>query len=101
MRKSRYYIVEKTKSSGKSIFTLSSFFVRLFFFFFSPPELERYSDKYRPSVMSQPTLKRKDLHAPFFPSEVFEDYFNPKRNKKGGVQLTCFHVIIIYLKFLW
>ena len=40
--------------------------------------------------MSQPTLKRKDLHAPFFPSEVLEDYFNPKRNKKGGIQLTFF-----------
>jgi len=62
MKKSQYYIVEKTKSS----------------------ELERYSDKYRPSVMSQPTLKRKELHAPFFPSEVFEDYFNPKRNKKAS-----------------
>ncbi|KAF8802261.1 hypothetical protein BYT27DRAFT_7226563 [Phlegmacium glaucopus] len=62
MRKSQYYIVEKTKSS----------------------ELERYSDKYRPSVMSQPTLKRKELHAPFFPSEVFEDYFNPKRKQKAS-----------------
>ena len=40
--------------------------------------------------MSQPTLKRKDLHAPFFPSDVFEDYFNPKRNKKGRDQLTFF-----------
>ena len=38
--------------------------------------------------MSQPTLKRKDLHAPFFPSEIFEDYFNPKRKKKGKVKLN-------------
>ncbi len=45
-------------------------------------DLERYSDKYRPSATSQPTLKRKELHAPFFPNEVFEDYFNPKRKKK-------------------
>jgi DNA-directed RNA polymerase III subunit RPC7 len=49
-------------------------------------ELERYSDKYRPSAATQPTLKRKDLHAPFFPTEVFEDYFNPKRKKKPAPQ---------------
>lgn len=28
-------------------------------------------------------MKRKDLHQPFFPAEIFEDYFNPKRKKKG------------------
>ncbi|KAF6741214.1 hypothetical protein DFP72DRAFT_297391, partial [Ephemerocybe angulata] len=44
--------------------------------------LPRYSDKYRPSLTSQPALKRKELHAPFFPSELLEDYFNPKRRKK-------------------
>ncbi|KAI0762506.1 DNA-directed RNA polymerase III, subunit Rpc31 [Fomes fomentarius] len=59
LRKSAYYIVETTKST----------------------ELSRYSDKYRPSPASQPTLKRKDLHKPFFPQEVFEDHFNPKRRK--------------------
>ncbi|KAF8196024.1 DNA-directed RNA polymerase III, subunit Rpc31 [Pholiota molesta] len=64
MRKSQYYLVEKTKTT----------------------ELERYSDKYRPSAATQPTLKRKDLHAPFFPTEVFEDYFNPKRKKKPAPQ---------------
>ncbi len=46
-------------------------------------ELPRYSDKYRPSPTSQPTLKRKDFHQPFFPQEVFEDYFNPKKRKTG------------------
>lgn len=60
LRKSAYYIVEPTKST----------------------ELPRYSDKYRPSPASQPTLKRKDLHQPFFPQEIFDDYFNPKRKKK-------------------
>ncbi|KAH9478389.1 hypothetical protein JR316_0008843 [Psilocybe cubensis] len=64
LRKSQYYVVERTKTS----------------------ELERYSDKYRPSAVSQPTLKRKDLHAPFFPSEVLEDYFNPKRKKRATTQ---------------
>ncbi|PPR02000.1 hypothetical protein CVT24_011123 [Panaeolus cyanescens] len=63
MRRSQYYIVEKTKSSGK----------------------QRYSDKYRPSAASRPTLKRKELHEPFFPEELLEDYFNPKRNKKSGI----------------
>ncbi|PCH35065.1 hypothetical protein WOLCODRAFT_106908 [Wolfiporia cocos MD-104 SS10] len=59
LRKSAYYVVEPTKST----------------------ELPRYSDKYRPSPASQPTLKRKDLHQPFFPQEIFEDYFNPKKRK--------------------
>ncbi|KAK7681411.1 hypothetical protein QCA50_015503 [Cerrena zonata] len=59
LRKSAYYITELTKSN----------------------ELPRYSDKYRPSPASQPTLKRKDLHQPFFPQEIFEGYFNPKKRK--------------------
>ncbi|EIW54986.1 uncharacterized protein TRAVEDRAFT_51114 [Trametes versicolor FP-101664 SS1] len=59
LRNSAYYIVENTKTT----------------------ELPRYSDKYRPSPASQPTLKRKDLHQPFFPQEIFEEYFNPKKRK--------------------
>ncbi|OBZ67846.1 hypothetical protein A0H81_12322, partial [Grifola frondosa] len=62
LHKSAYYVVEHTKST----------------------ELARYSDKYRPSSASQPTLKRKDLHQPFFPQEIFEDYFNPKKKRKVG-----------------
>lgn len=46
-------------------------------------ELPKYSDKYRPSLASQPTLKRKELHQPFFPPGLFEDFFNPKRRKTG------------------
>ncbi|GAW05165.1 hypothetical protein LENED_007005 [Lentinula edodes] len=49
-------------------------------------ELPRYSDKYRPSTTSQPALKRSDLHAPFFPSEIFEAYFNPKKKSKARKQ---------------
>ncbi|RDB27919.1 hypothetical protein Hypma_002232 [Hypsizygus marmoreus] len=60
LRKSPYYIVEKTKSN----------------------ELPRYSDKYRPSVSAQPTLKRKDLNEAFFPPIIFESYFNPKKKRK-------------------
>jgi DNA-directed RNA polymerase III subunit RPC7 len=61
LRKSPYYVVETTKST----------------------ELSRYSDKYRPSVSSQPKMKKQDLHAPFFPTEIFEGYFNPKKMLKG------------------
>ncbi|KAL4079427.1 DNA-directed RNA polymerase III, subunit Rpc31 [Scleroderma citrinum] len=60
LRKSPYYVVESIKSN----------------------ELERYSDKYRRSPASQPTLKRSDLHAPFFPQEIFHSYFNPKKKRK-------------------
>lgn len=45
--------------------------------------MPRYSDKYRPSLATQPTLKRKDLHQAFFPQEIFEGYFNPKKRKIG------------------
>ncbi|KAK0458893.1 DNA-directed RNA polymerase III, subunit Rpc31 [Desarmillaria tabescens] len=59
LKQSAYYVVEATKSK----------------------ELPRYSDKYRPSSMTQPKLKRKDLHEEFFPKDIFEDYFNPRRKK--------------------
>ncbi|KAJ2936479.1 hypothetical protein H1R20_g617, partial [Candolleomyces eurysporus] len=64
LKSSQYYVVERSKST----------------------ELPRYSDKYRPSLNTQPTLKRKELHAPFFPTELFEDYFNPKRMKKAAAK---------------
>jgi hypothetical protein len=50
-------------------------------------DLPRYSDKYRPSTASQPTLKKKDLYAPYFPPDIFEGYFNPKKKRKGSVLL--------------
>ncbi|KAG6918375.1 hypothetical protein DXG01_015027 [Tephrocybe rancida] len=61
LRKSPYYVVEKTKST----------------------ELPRYSDKYRPSVAAQPTLNRKDLNEAFFPPIIFDSYFNPKKKRKA------------------
>ncbi|KAF8190427.1 DNA-directed RNA polymerase III, subunit Rpc31 [Mycena galopus ATCC 62051] len=60
LRKSQYYVVEATKST----------------------DLTRYSDKYRPSTASQPTLKKKDLYAPYFPPDIFDGYFNPKKKRK-------------------
>ncbi|KAI0728507.1 DNA-directed RNA polymerase III, subunit Rpc31 [Fomitopsis betulina] len=59
LRQSAYYVVEQTKSI----------------------EIPRYSDKYRSSPAKQPTLRRQDLHQPFFPQEVLEGYFNPKKRK--------------------
>lgn len=61
LRGSAYYVVETTKSD----------------------DLPRYSDRYRQSEASQPTLKRKELHAPFFPPELFDDYFNPGRKRRA------------------
>ncbi|KXN92127.1 hypothetical protein AN958_09219 [Leucoagaricus sp. SymC.cos] len=61
LRESPYYIVERTKNN----------------------ELPRYSDKYRPSSATQPTLRKRDLNPGFFPAEVFEDYFNPRRKRKA------------------
>ncbi|KAF8734616.1 hypothetical protein AX14_003293 [Amanita brunnescens Koide BX004] len=66
LRPSPYYVVERTKSK----------------------DLPRYSDKYRPSVTSRPMLQRSKLHAPFFPAEIFEDYFNSKRKKKSVKKLV-------------
>ncbi|KAH9932902.1 DNA-directed RNA polymerase III, subunit Rpc31 [Fomitopsis serialis] len=63
LRQSAYYVVEPTKTQSRSV------------------ELPRYSDKYRPSAAKQPTLRRQDLHQPFFPQEIFEGYFNPKKRK--------------------
>jgi DNA-directed RNA polymerase III subunit RPC7 len=45
-------------------------------------ELERYADKYRPAAATQPKLERRDLHQPFFPQEIFEAYFDPRKKRK-------------------
>lgn len=44
-------------------------------------ELERYADKYRPAAATQPKLERRDLHQPFFPQEVFQAYFDPRKKR--------------------
>ncbi|KAJ8082889.1 hypothetical protein AAF712_003566 [Marasmius tenuissimus] len=59
LRNSKYYVVETAKNT----------------------ELPKYSDKYRPSAAAQPKLKRQDLNSAFFPTEIFEGYFNPKKIK--------------------
>jgi len=64
LRKSPYYIVESLKTT----------------------ELPRYSDKYRPQAFSQPTLKKKDLNPDFFPPDLYDSYFNPRKKKKAASQ---------------
>ena len=82
LRTSQYYVVEKTKTNGTSA-KRGTIHTRCTHPQPSSPELPRYSDKYRPTLVSQPTLKRKELHAPFFPTDLLEGYFNPKRRKTG------------------
>lgn len=61
LRRSAYYIVEETKSK-------------------EPP---RYSDKYRINANTRPTLKESDLNKDFFPSQIWDIYFHPKKRKKS------------------
>jgi DNA-directed RNA polymerase III subunit RPC7 len=78
MRRSPYYIVEPTKSMGKR-----SRDVHILQLITTSPELPRFSDKYRPSAQSHPVLRKKDLNQAFFPPEIFEEFFNPKKKRKG------------------
>jgi DNA-directed RNA polymerase III subunit RPC7 len=50
-------------------------------------DLPRYSDKYRPTANAPPALNRKDFNIDFFPPEIFEAYFNPKKRPKGKLAL--------------
>lgn len=45
--------------------------------------LPHYPDKYKPSILAQLTLQRKDLNVSHFPLEKFEGYLNPKKKLKG------------------
>lgn len=54
-------------------------------------DLEHYSDRHRPELAAQPTLKRKELHEPFFPPDVFEGYFNPKRRRRAFGHFLNYH----------
>ncbi|TFY80077.1 hypothetical protein EWM64_g3928 [Hericium alpestre] len=64
LRNSAFYIIETTKTD----------------------ELERYSDKYRPSAATRPKLKESDFNKDFFPPELFESFFHPKRKRRGVVK---------------
>ncbi|KAN0116169.1 DNA-directed RNA polymerase III subunit Rpc31 domain containing protein [Russula decolorans] len=59
LRRSPYFVTQVTKSA----------------------ELERYADKYRPAAATQPKLERRDLHQPFFPQEIFEAFFDPRKKR--------------------
>lgn len=60
LRRSKYYIVEEEKRT----------------------DLPRYSDKYRPTAAAQPKLVPSDLNKEFFPPELWEMFFNPKKKPK-------------------
>jgi len=50
----------------------------------SAHELERYSDRFRPTARSRPTLPPNFLNKDFFPASIWEDHFNPKKKATGG-----------------
>jgi len=60
LRRSAYYIIEETKSK----------------------ELPRFSDKYRLDANTRPKLKESDLNKQFFPPQIWDIYFNPKKRRK-------------------
>ncbi|KIY47362.1 hypothetical protein FISHEDRAFT_74665 [Fistulina hepatica ATCC 64428] len=60
LRSSQYYLTEITKSDN----------------------LEKYSDRFLNTAKERPTLKRKGLNPEFFPSDIFETFFNPKKKAK-------------------
>ena len=79
LQRSAYYIVENVKTNGED----HKLCLYVNIYLNTCKELPRYIDKYRPSVATRATLKRKDFHQPFFPPEVFEGYFNARKQKKG------------------
>lgn len=93
LRRSPYYVVETVKLNGQVVFTYAHLMLILHI------DLERYSDKYRQTSASLPALKRKDLHAPFFPSEIFDAYFNPKKKRKGCVLSTSRLNVLTHVRF--
>jgi DNA-directed RNA polymerase III subunit RPC7 len=74
LRTSAYYVTQANKPTGTSFYAGD---YRLTYF----TELERYADKYRPAAATQPKLERRELHQPFFPQEVFEAYFDPRKKR--------------------
>ncbi|KAG9221769.1 hypothetical protein CCMSSC00406_0006712 [Pleurotus cornucopiae] len=61
LRQSEYYLVENVVSN----------------------DLPRYSDKYLTTATTHPPLKRKHFNSTFFPAEIYEAYFNPRKKRKG------------------
>jgi DNA-directed RNA polymerase III subunit RPC7 len=75
LRTSAYYVKQANKPTGTS-FSAGDYHLTYFI-----TELERYADKYRPAAATQPRLERRDLHMPFFPQEIFEAYFDPRKKR--------------------
>jgi len=57
LRTSAYYTVEERKAD----------------------ELERYSDRFKPTARTRPTLQQDYLNKEFFPATLWEAHFNPRK----------------------
>ncbi|KAG8963912.1 hypothetical protein FRC05_004363 [Tulasnella sp. 425] len=47
-------------------------------------EIERYSDRFRPTARTRPVLRPTDLNKDFFPQSIWDAYFNPKKRPAGA-----------------
>ncbi|KAG8983952.1 hypothetical protein FRB90_005638 [Tulasnella sp. 427] len=47
-------------------------------------ELERYSDRFRPTARTRPVLRPADLNKEFFPPTIWDAYFNPRKRPAAG-----------------
>jgi len=61
-KRSPYWIVEETKAADN---------------------IERYSDRYRQTGVTHPSLKSEELCQEFFPKDLWDGYFNPAKPPKG------------------
>ncbi|KAG8853643.1 hypothetical protein FRB96_008060 [Tulasnella sp. 330] len=52
-------------------------------------ELERYSDRFKPTARTQPILRQDILNKDFFPASLWEAHFNPKTPKRSAAGLTA------------
>jgi len=88
LRKSAYYITDEHKTDGTSSSCLSVAFRQKSYVWDSLScgldlELERYSDRFRPTFAKRPVLDKDLLGKEFFPSVIWEAHFNPKKKSKG------------------
>ncbi|KAG8912615.1 hypothetical protein FRC01_004993, partial [Tulasnella sp. 417] len=47
-------------------------------------EIERYSDRFRPTARTRPVLRPTDLNKDFFPQSIWDAYFNPRKRPSGA-----------------
>ncbi|KAG8982701.1 hypothetical protein FRB93_007922 [Tulasnella sp. JGI-2019a] len=52
-------------------------------------DLERYSDRFKPTARTQPILRQDILNKDFFPAALWEAHFNPKPTKRSAFGLAA------------